>query len=369
MTFSDVVLIFGTRPSYIKLWPVYRALVAEGLMPRVICTGQHVELVRQHQAVIDMPIHEDLDVMRLSRSLNDTIRLVLERVGWRLQDMQPRLVVVNGDHASSLGTALAAFHQQIPVAHVEAGLRSGNIASPYPEEGYRVMIDAIASPLYAPTARAAEAARQTHPIGVVNVTGNPVVDSVKAMIPHLDETMMAPEIPSDRPYIVLDLHRRESFGPPLAEMVAAVCAAGEAHETGVYWPVHPNPSVQQVATSWEKTDHGCLRIGAPLPYTSFLATVRHAALVVTDSGSVVEEACSLGTPTLQLRDETERHEAIPTFSWLVGREPAAIEKLVGEALSMADRWKRSLVGRANPFGAGDAGQTIARHIKEWLDKS
>lgn len=354
---ADLVIILGTRPSYIKLWPVWRALVAEGIEPTVICTGQHQELITQHMGILDMPVHQWLEVMKDATGLNQTLGLVLQRVDAVLSALHPRLVIVQGDTTSDLGAALAAYHRGIPVVHVEAGLRSGNPQQPWPEETNRLAIDALSTFLFAPTSRAAEHARLTNPMARVEVTGNPVVDAVEAMKPQMK---LLPAIAGR--YVLLELHRRESFGAQMGAMVQAVLRAATSYDHFVMWPVHPNPAVQAISPM--RTPR--LMVTSPLAYHAFLNVAQFASLVMTDSGGVIEEMPSLGVPTLQLRDYTDRPEAIPQWSWLVGRDPAQIETMVGEALAIADQWKQHLVGKANPFGNGLAGPRIARHVKEQL---
>ena len=358
---TDIAIIFGTRPSYIKLWPVWRALTALGIKPYVICTGQHDELVRQHMGVLDMPVHRWCHVMQDAETLNDTFYLVVERVAFRLNELRPRLVIVHGDTTSGLGAGLAAFHLGIPVAHVEAGLRSGHPRHPYPEEVNRIALDALATLLFAPTAWAAAQARVTNPVMRVEVTGNPVVDAVQHML--MGERRPAPYMRT----VLLELHRRESFGPGLRAMAAAVIEGAAARGYEVVWPAHPNPAVQE-AVSALHGQHEHVSVTPPMNYQAFLECARASALIATDSGGVVEEACTLGTPTLQLRDHTDRQEAVPIFSWLCGRDPAKIFDLVKVALDNAESWRRQIQGRANPFGDGKAGQRIAVIVKEWLER-
>lgn len=358
---KDLCIVFGTRPSFIKLWPVWRALRALGQEPTVVCTGQHDALVRQHMSILDMPVDVWLDVMRDSRGLAETLALVIERVAALLRELRPRLVVVHGDTTSGLGAGLAAFHLGITVAHVEAGLRSGHYQSPYPEEVNRIALDALATLLFAPTARAAAQARVTNPVGRVEVTGNPVVDAVRHILAGERQ-----EAPHERT-VLLELHRRESFGPGLGAMAAAVIEGAATLGYDVVWPAHPNPAVQGAVLALHG-QHKNLSIVAPMNYQAFLECAQASALIATDSGGVVEEACTLGTPTLQLRDHTDRPEAMPIFSWLAGRDPAKIRDLVGVALDNAESWRRQMQGRANPFGDGLAGARIAGLVKEWLDR-
>lgn len=362
---TDLCIVFGTRPSFIKLWPVWRALRALGQEPTVVCTGQHDELVRQHMSILDMPVDVWLDVMRDSRGLAETLALVIERVAAVVRELRPRLVVVHGDTTSGLGAGLAAFHLGITVAHVEAGLRSGHYQSPYPEEVNRIALDALATLLFAPTTRAAAQARVTNPQARVELTGNPVVDAVQH-VREMESTQYS--VAFHAPYkrgILLELHRRESFGPGLLAMAEAVIEGAATRGDEVVWPAHPNPAVQKAVAALQGKYRN-LFIEPPMDYGFFLAVAHASCLIVTDSGGVVEEACTLGTPTLQLRDHTDRPEAIPIFSWLAGRDPAKIRDLVTVALDNAESWRRQIQGRANPFGDGHAGERIAGIILEWL---
>lgn len=362
---AELLIVFGTRPSYIKLWPVWRALRDLGQEPMVICTGQHQELIRQHMGVLDMPVDLWLDVMQDSGCLTETLSLVIDRVGAALRGLRPRLVIVHGDTTSGLGAGLAAYHEGIDVAHIEAGLRSGNPFEPWPEEVNRIALDALASLLFAPTMLAGEQARQVNKVAPVHVVGNPVVDSVQAILARDRETGL-PRYPVwPTRYVLLEVHRRESFGPCLDAMVRAVVSAAELEEVDVLWPAHPNPAVRLVASGITSPR---LHILEPLAYDAFLRYAQAAQVIICDSGGLVEEGPSLGVPTLQLREYTERPEAVQAqCSWLVGRGPHQIEKLVGEAVRMADAWRASIRRRRNPFGDGQTGPRIARHVMEWLE--
>lgn len=358
---ANVMIIFGTRPEYLKLWPVYRGLYARGLTPVVICTQQHDALVRQQFQAFDMPVDHWLGVTPTSDGgLNPMLSQAIERVDRLLCALKPRLTIVQGDTTSALAGAMAAFHREIPVAHVEAGLRSGQRGHPWPEEWNRVAIDTLSTCLYAPTPQAAEQARASNPSGHVVMVGNTSIDSVMDAMDDLPPGAG----PSPVCYVLLDLHRRESFGPCMAAMVRATLRAAAAHDVRVFWLVHPNPAVQDMAMSIE---HPCLTQMAPLPYHAFIALARQAQLILTDSGGLCEEAIQFGVPTLQLRDYTDRPEAIAAgCSWLAGRRPADIEKLTMDALTMTETWKTAIRRRQNPYGGGDAGEKIAQSIQEWL---
>jgi UDP-N-acetylglucosamine 2-epimerase (non-hydrolysing) len=272
----DVVLAIGARPGYMKTWGVYQAFQTRGIRPTVVATGQHHDILTQQQNILYMPIHEWL--------LKEQPRLPLaELYGWIyyhacrfLDERRPDAVFVNGDTTSALAVAMAAFHLQIPIAHIESGRRSGNLHSPYPEEFNRIAIDGMSTYLLAPTERAAQHCHAINPNGKVCVAGNTVIDALKAAIAKIE-----PDPHGMDAFILLDLHRRETSQAGMEEIVETVIRQAACYGLGVYWPAHPNPKVQEVAQRYRGRT---LRVAPPMNYLSFICMMRQAELILTDSG-------------------------------------------------------------------------------------
>ncbi len=345
----DVTIFVGARPGFIKSWSVFWAFMDRGIVPTVIATGQHHDILTQQQSVLTMPISKWLLKEQPSLHLSQLYGYIYDEAVKFLALEEPRVVFVNGDTTSALAVAMAAFHLGIPVAHIESGLRSGSLASPYPEEFSRISIDAMSTYLFAPTPRAAKICQEINPQGKVCVTGNTVIDALKATL-----AKMHPEPHDIEPFLLLDLHRRETETDLMDAIVEVVIDQAQAHGLKVYWPAHPSPKVQSVAMSFRADN---FRVLPPLNYPSFINLMQQAQLILTDSGGVVEEAITIGTPTLQLRDHTDRQEAVEAnFSWLATTDPKEVERQLKIAIPYAPSWKEWIAGRMNPYGNGDAGR-------------
>jgi UDP-N-acetylglucosamine 2-epimerase (non-hydrolysing) len=361
---QTVLTSFGTRPEVIKLAPVLREL--EALPPIrsvVVSSGQHADLAEPFIRLFDLRVDHDLRLMQPGQTPNQLCARVLAAVEPILVAEKPGLVLVQGDTTTALAGALAAFHQGIPVGHVEAGLRSGDPLSPYPEEMNRRLITRLASFHFAATARN----RDTLLAEGVNadsvfLTGNPVVDALQTILarntvsPGLAELLQATK---GFRRLTLTTHRRESFGPVLAANLAALRDFVAAHEdVALIFPVHPNPQVRGPAGD-VLGGQPRVHLLPPLDYCDFLGLLVRSWLIVSDSGGVQEEAPSLGVPLLVLRKNTERPEAVECGSArLVGDNPALLRALLEEA------YRAPLGGQkvVNPFGQGESGKRIAREV-------
>jgi UDP-N-acetylglucosamine 2-epimerase (non-hydrolysing) len=369
-----VLTLFGTRPEAIKLAPVIRGLEAqaESFQTLNVASGQHTDLLYPFVKSLNIRIDRDLHVMSPNQTPNQVCARVLEAMDEILEAERPDLILVQGDTTTALAGALSGFHRRIPVGHVEAGLRSGNPRSPYPEEMNRRMITRLATYHFAATARnrltlLAEGVEPNQ----VFVTGNPVVDSLKAIIkqsapqhPALEELS---EATRGMRRIVLTTHRRESFGELMAENLLTLRRFVESREdVALIFPVHPNPAVVKAArTALEH--HPRIHLVEPLGYQDFIALLSSAWLIVSDSGGVQEEAPTLGKPLLILRENTERPEALESgVARLVGGSPSALARMLAEAYA-DESWASEVMRTENPFGRGDSGERIAEIIAELLD--
>jgi UDP-N-acetylglucosamine 2-epimerase len=362
----SVLLIFGTRPEAIKMAPVVRALRSrpDALRAVVAVTGQHRAMLDQVLAAFGLAPDVDLDLMRPGQTPSDVAARVLERLPGVLREAGADVVLVQGDTTSAMAAALAAFHERVAVGHIEAGLRSGRMDSPFPEEMNRVVIDRVAELLYPPTAAAdAALAAEGVPADRRWVTGNTSIDALLDLRGRLDGMdLEARRRFGDRERLVLvTMHRRESFGAPFAGLLHAVATLAAAHpDVDFVYPVHPNPNVHGPA-------HKALRgpnvhLVEPLPYPDLVWLLDRAELALTDSGGIQEEAPALGTPVLILRDVTERPEVVEGGAGLlVGTKPehvvAAATRWLGTPETAASFRRPRLL-----FGDGRAGERIARTL-------
>lgn len=349
--------------------PVVRALGAHAdrVETRVALSGQHTTLVDQVlegfglDLSYDLEPDYDLQVMKPDQSLYDVTERTLEGLRRVLADWPPDVVLVEGDTATVFAAALAAFYEQVKVGHVEAGLRSRNKWSPFPEEVFRRLTDVVADYHFAPTPRAAAALlAEGVPHASVHVTGNPVVDALLAAAeldrPVRDPALRAAIADGATRLVLLTAHRRESFGEPLRQVFGAVRRlADRVEDVQVVYPVHPNPNVTGPARDI-LSEHPRITLTEPLDYFDMVAAMRAASLILTDSGGVQEEAPTFGAPVLVLRQVTERHEGIEAgVAELVGTDGSTILERAVETLAREpDRQPRP-----NPYGDGRAGERIA----------
>jgi len=361
-----VLTIFGTRPEAVKLAPVVRALARRpGLRSRVCVTAQHREQLDQVLGVFGIVPDRDLDLMRPGQSLTDLTARILTAVGGVLAEERPDVVIVQGDTTTVLAAALAAFYARIPVGHVEAGLRTDDRYSPFPEEINRRIATVLATWHFAPTERAAAALRREGVAeGAIQVTGNTAIDALLAIV-HSTAPPPLPYLRDDLRMILVTAHRRENFGAPMEACFGALRAIVERNpDTELVYPVHLNPQVQEPARRI-LGGHERIHLIPPADYATFTHLMARATLIITDSGGIQEEAPTLGKPTLVMRRETERPEAIEAgTARLVGTDP---EVIVGEAERLLrDPAAYAAMARvANPFGDGRAAERIAEVIERY----
>ncbi len=355
-----VLTVFGTRPEAVKMAPIIRELQSrgDGVKPIVCVTAQHRDLLDQVLADFDIQPNCDLDLMRPDQGLPELTSRVLLEMSRVLCETKPDFVLVQGDTTTAMAAALAAFYQQIPVGHVEAGLRTGDIYSPFPEEVNRRAISTFATLHFAPTPRAEQAllASGVAPAAIYQ-TGNTVVDALHMILRSSRAPAWCTPAPG-RKVVLVTAHRRENFGEPLREICSAISELVERHEdVEVVYPVHPNPNVTATVRQmlgWRPR----VRLIDPLDYISFVHLMANSHLVLTDSGGVQEEAPMLGKPVLILRNETERPEGVEAGSAkLVGHSKEAILSAASELLTNDAAYK-AMSRRRNLYGDGRSAERI-----------
>jgi UDP-N-acetylglucosamine 2-epimerase len=361
---ARILVVAGTRPEAIKLAPVILALRARAseFEARVCATAQHREMLDSALALFGIAADFDLDLMRPDQGLAELTAGLCRGLDGVLEAVRPDWVVVQGDTTSTLTASLTAFYRRIPVAHVEAGLRTGDRDAPFPEEVNRRVADLLADLYLAPTARAAAQLRAE---GVdparIEVTGNTAIDALRHVLarPYDPERGPLARLPRGARWILVTAHRRESFGAPLAAVCGALREIAAAHSPGahVVWPVHPNPRVADAVRA-ALGDAPGVTLLPPLGYADFAQLLARSALVLSDSGGLQEEAPSLGRPVLVLRDSTERPEALEAgCARLVGTDPPTIAKEV-ERLLCDPRAYASMARPTEVFGDGRAAQRV-----------
>lgn len=362
-----ILCVFGTRPEAIKMCPLVRELrKREGFSVRVCVTGQHRELLKDALDAFSVLPDIDLSLMREGQSLASLTAAVLTGVSAYLQSESPDLLLVHGDTATAFASALAAFYLQIPVAHVEAGLRTYDLQSPFPEEWNRRALSLLARYHFAPTERAREnLLREGVCEDAVFVTGNTVLDALKSTVSALYCHPLLARIAGKR-LLLLTAHRRENIGAPMQGIFRAVRRVCEQEkDLCVVYPVHPNPAVRKTA---EEVFAGCenLLMTEPLGVLDFHNILARCALVLTDSGGVQEEATALKIPTLVLRTHTEREEGVESGALqLVGTDEEKVYESICRLLEDEEE-RRRMAHAENPFGDGHACERIAEILEKML---
>lgn len=368
---SVIMVVFGTRPEAIKMAPVIAALRrSKTLAPSICITAQHREMLDQVMALFNISADFDLNIMRPGQTLTDITMGVLGGMQTVFRECNPAMVLVHGDTTTTLAAAIAAFYHKIPVGHVEAGLRSGNVMSPWPEEINRKLADAITSLYFPPTERAKQnLLNEGIPPATIHVTGNTVLDALLrvAAKTRADSAMAVrfPYLDAAKKLILVTGHRRENFGNGFERICHALKELAARPDVQVVYPVHLNPNVQKPVRRLLGGLSNMFLI-EPLDYLPFVYLMDRSYLIITDSGGVQEEAPSLGKPVLVMRDTTERPEALDAgTAKLVGTDPAAIVREASILLDNADEYNR--MARAhNPYGDGKAAKRIVRHIEEFF---
>lgn len=365
-----IVVVFGTRPEAIKMFPVVHALrKVQGLETLVAVTAQHRELLDQVMDIAGIVPDVDLDLMEPGQSLDALSARILTRFGAAMDELQPDRVLVHGDTLTTMMVTIASYFRKVPVGHVEAGLRSGNIYSPWPEEVNRKVTGAVADLHFAPTQGAADSLlAENVPASAIHVTGNTVIDALFATMAQIGER---PELAAGldpvaarfagKRIVAVTSHRRENFGQGMANIAEALARIAARPDTAVVFPVHPNPQVRPVM---EAPLGGLDNVALiePLDYPHFVRLMAMAEVILTDSGGIQEEAPSLGKPVLVMRDTTERPEGVAAgTARLVATDT---DRIVAETeLLLDDSAAYDAMAQAhNPYGDGAAATRIAQIV-------
>ncbi len=365
-----VMVVYGTRPEAIKVAPVITALQAtKGIELDVIVTGQHRAMLDQVNSLFGITPRVDLDIMTDRQSLTGLAAKALEGVGGVIADARPDAILVQGDTSTAAAAALAAYYSGVPVFHLEAGLRSGRLDSPFPEEGNRRIVGQLAALHFAPTPTARDnlLAEGVAPSRVI-VTGNTVIDALLYAVsrpPELSDDI-GRVIRSGRRIILVTSHRRESWESGLASTARAIGRLVDARpDIHVLIPLHRNPIVREAFATW-LPPHERVTVVDPLDYHEFTAVMAASHLVLTDSGGVQEEAPSLGRPVLVTRDTTERPEGVDAgAARLVGTDEEVIVAEVGRLLDDESAYE-AMARAVNPYGDGGAAMRVAAAIQEFF---
>jgi UDP-N-acetylglucosamine 2-epimerase (non-hydrolysing) len=366
-----ILTVFGTRPEAIKMAPVVKRLQAkEGLESLVCVTAQHREMLDQVLSLFKITPDFDLDIMKKQQGLTDITCSVLNGLGEILTQVKPDIVLVHGDTTTTFAASLAAYYQQIPVGHVEAGLRTGNIYSPWPEEMNRRLTGSITTLHFAPTAQAKQnLLAENISEASIEVTGNTVVDALFDAVSLLDaDEGQSSQLKSQFPFlnenkklILVTGHRRENFGEGFENICRAINQIAQRDDVQIVYPVHLNPNVQGPVKQY-LGDNPNIELIAPQDYLPFVYLMRQSYLILTDSGGIQEEAPSLGKPVLVMRDTTERPEAVEAGTVkLVGTNYEAIVNETVKLLDNKDEYE-AMSSRYNPYGDGKSAQRIADTI-------
>ena len=376
---KKVLLVFGTRPEAIKMAPLVLAFQKQSseIEVKVCVTAQHREMLDQVLDIFDIVPDYDLNIMKPGQDLYDVTSNILLGMKEVLTEYKPDVVFVHGDTTTTIATAMSAFYQKIPVAHVEAGLRTGDIYSPWPEEANRKLTSQITKYHFTPTQTSKEnLLKENVPEDDIYVTGNTVIDALFWVLEKINKTeslklllsnTISKEFPAfgnDQRIVLITGHRRENFGQGFLDMCSAIKTLAEAHpNVNFVYPVHLNPNVQKPVSELLSGIENIYLI-SPLEYESFVYLMSKTYLILTDSGGIQEEAPSLGKPVLVMRDTTERPEALEAGTVnLVGTNPDIIVNEVTKLLVDTVRYDEMSQAH-NPYGDGKACRKIVNIIKE-----
>ena len=376
---KKIAVFMGTRPEGIKMAPVVKAIEAtDGLEPIVVSTGQHKEMLQQVVDLFEINVNHDLEVMQPNQTLPSLTARLITRIDALLEETKPDMALVQGDTTTVFTAALCCFYRGIPVGHVEAGLRTGNMRSPFPEEANRKLACPLVSLHFPPTETSKNNLTREHvDASTIHVTGNTVIDALHLEIARQESAdNQAPlkaklieaigEDFTQKPYVLVTGHRRENFGGGFDEICTALSTLAKTHPEYLFiYPVHLNPKVQKpVYDTLGQFEN--IKLIPPQPYSEFVMLINNSRIVLTDSGGVKEEAPSLGKPVLVMRDTTERPEGVDAGTVkLVGAVGENIISSVNELIN--DQAKYDAMAQArNPYGDGKAAKRIAEAVLEFL---
>lgn len=364
---KTICITLGTRPEAIKLAPVIKNFRnCTDFDTKVILTGQHREMVAQVMDLFELTADENLDIMQTQQTLSDITTRSLQGLETLFQQIQPQLVIVQGDTTTAFSAALAAFYQQIAIAHVEAGLRTNNIYNPFPEEANRRLISQLTQLHFAPTTLAVENLEKSGVTGEIHLTGNTVIDALLSVA----ETNPPCEVEGldwhKHRVLLVTVHRRENWGEPLQDIINGLQSILDIFpDVAILLPMHRNPIVRNPLEN-QLGKHERVFLTEPLNYQELVGAIQKCYLLLTDSGGLQEEAPSLGKPVLVLRENTERPEAVTAgTAKLIGTRSYQILSCASELLANAESYQQ-MAEAINPFGDGKASERIVTISRDYL---
>ena len=361
-----VLVVMGTRPEVIKLAPVITELNKHpARLKTIVCsTGQHRHILDQMMTMFKLKADFDLNLMRPNQALPEFLQHSILELNKVIEKVRPDMTIVQGDTITATAAALASYYARVPVAHVEAGLRSHDRNNPFPEEANRLIVDQISELLFVPTkASARNLEKEGFPRSRVLITGNTVIDALRQSLKLIDKKMDCCKIPRGKKLLLVTLHRRESFGKPLEGILKALKEVVAANKKlYMIYPVHPNPNVKGPA--YRLLNHPRIKLIDPLSYLPFLSLMAKSDLIVTDSGGVQEEAPALNKTVLVLRDKTERSEAVLAgYAKLIGTR---YEDIVREMSVSTEQLCASRAACSDIYGDGLASRRITEAILHYF---
>ncbi|HOW02434.1 MAG TPA: UDP-N-acetylglucosamine 2-epimerase (non-hydrolyzing) [Caldisericia bacterium] len=370
LTKPKVLFTFGTRPEAIKMAPVISAFMNDdSIITKIVLTAQHREMLDQVLSIFDIKGDYDYNIMTEKQSLEFITTSVLERFTSTLKEESPDLVFVHGDTTTTFASALASFYQNIPVAHIEAGLRSWDLRNPYPEEMNRKLADSLSDLHFCPTKTAKDnLIKENVKSKGIYITGNTVVDALTSIIKVIERNNYSVNNRSgDSKIILLTMHRRESLGDPMKEVMESIRdVIIQNKDSRLIFPVHKNPYVREIVFPvFEGVNR--VELIEPLDYLSFIKLMKESYIIVSDSGGIQEEAPTLKKPVLLTRKVTERPEGIESgVVKLVGTDSKTIKRELNNLLNDKDYYE-SFISKGNPFGDGNAALRILKYIKVFFN--
>ena len=364
-----VLTVFGTRPEAIKMAPLLKELENNKMISSYVCiTAQHREMLDQVLEIFSIKPDFDLDIMKENQTLSQVTTRIIDKLDEVIKKINPDILLVHGDTTTTFASALSAFYNKVTIGHVEAGLRTYDIYSPFPEEANRSMVSTLASIHFAPTIQSRNnLLKHGENVGKIIITGNTAIDALKTTIKEDYKHEIFDWIGSDR-MILLTAHRRENLGEPMKNMFKAIKRVlNEYGNVKVVYPIHLNPKVREIANDVFQ-DSNKIKLIEPLNVYDFHNFMAKSYMILTDSGGIQEEAPSLGKPVLVLRDTTERPEGIEAGTLrLVGTNEDNIYKNIKELLS-SDKEYNKMSKASNPYGDGNASNKIVESINENFQK-
>lgn len=352
---KKILFCFGTRPEAIKMFPLIQQAAEFGFEARVCLTGQHKEMILPLLEKLNITYHHDLDLMQPNQSLNGLTSRIFAQIDTVLNIEKPDFVFVQGDTTSTFACGLASFHQKIPVVHVEAGLRTFNMYSPFPEEINRQMVSTFASFHFAPTTESLENLQKEGRSNAY-VVGNTSLDALRLVEKDITPTK------ADKKRILVTCHRRENHGKPFEEICEALLSIAEEMDVEIIYPVHLNPNIKNIAETMLK--HQNIKLIPPQDYFEFIKLMKSSDLIISDSGGVQEEAPFFKKPVLILRENTERPEVVSRgLAKLVGHDKELILAETRKLLTDSNYYQ-SFQQSENPYGDGHASEKIFEALRE-----